>query len=158
MTIKLRRSRRRVKVPSKFGDTVCVLNEKINDQFTNTDGVWHNDDHEEIRGNSRVCGSKRESELENESNGEMLNGGNETNRAGNDSQQVRNEHTNTKETSSSIPNTVSPAPVQVNVQSQTVKAWIGSGDSSNSYARKLVHNDNEANKLIHIPTVLNEKG
>ncbi|GKC90756.1 hypothetical protein Tco_1151405 [Tanacetum coccineum] len=125
MTIKLWRSRQRVKVSSKFGDTVCVLNEKINDQFTNTDGVWHNDDHEEIKGNSRVCGS----ELENESNGEMLNGENETNRAGNDSQ-----------------------------QSQTVKAWIGIGDSSNSYAGKLVHNDNEANKLIHIPTVLNEKG
>nr|GEZ34868.1 zinc knuckle CX2CX4HX4C [Tanacetum cinerariifolium] len=121
-------------VPTKFGDIVCVLNDKINDQFTKTDGALQNDDREEIGGNSKAYGSESESELKNESNGGTLNGKNETNKEGNGSQHIGNEQINTKGTPSS------------------------SGDSSNSYAGKLVHNDNEANKLIHIPTVLNEKG
>nr|GFA21886.1 hypothetical protein [Tanacetum cinerariifolium] len=108
--------------------------------------------------NSRACGSESASELGNESNGGTLNGENETNKEGNGSQHIGNEQINTKGTPSSNPNTVSPAPVQVNVQYETIKAWIASGEYSNSYARKLVHNDNEANKLIHIPTVLNDKG
>nr|GEY94124.1 hypothetical protein [Tanacetum cinerariifolium] len=122
------------------------------------DGVLQNDDHEENGRNSRACGSESASELGNESNGGTLNGENETNKEGNGSQHIGNEQINTKGTPSSNPNTVSPAPVQVNVQYKTIKAWIGSGEYSNSYAGKLVHNDNEANKLIHIPTVLNDKG
>ncbi|GKC00460.1 hypothetical protein Tco_0986596, partial [Tanacetum coccineum] len=62
MTINLRRSRWHVKVPTKFGDTICALNDKNNDQSMKPDGELQNDKsndgNEEIRGNSRVFGSE----------------------------------------------------------------------------------------------------
>ncbi|GJZ36455.1 hypothetical protein Tco_0582646 [Tanacetum coccineum] len=120
MTINLWRSRRRVKVPTKFGDTICALNDKNNDQSMEPDEELQND---------------------------KSNDGNEEIR--------RNSRSNVNITPSTIPCNVSPIPMQVNVQFETIQTWIGSGNVRDNYAEKVANNDN---KLEHIPTVLNENG
>ncbi|GJU33568.1 RNA-directed DNA polymerase, eukaryota, reverse transcriptase zinc-binding domain protein [Tanacetum coccineum] len=58
MTTNRRRSLRRVKIPIKFGDTICSLNNKMNDQLAESDDQLENgeimDDSKEIGEKARV--------------------------------------------------------------------------------------------------------
>ncbi|GKD76560.1 RNA-directed DNA polymerase, eukaryota, reverse transcriptase zinc-binding domain protein [Tanacetum coccineum] len=159
MTIHLRQSRRRVRIPSKFGDTICKLNNKNKDQleenceqllsYSSINGS------EEFGGNSRVCEDEVEMKSYSNRNKRIEEG--EISMGSNDDKMKHNKQFGENDQPINKPMNVSPVPMQVNVQCDTVKTWIGNGDNKN-YAEKVTNMLNEDDKLKLIPTVLNENG
>ncbi|GJZ70695.1 zinc knuckle CX2CX4HX4C containing protein [Tanacetum coccineum] len=112
-----------------------------------------NDENVEIRGNSRVCESVNKSQTDNTES--MLKDDCETSLGMNQLNQSMNKQKQDVESQNYQANTVSPVPLQVNVQS-LVKACLDNYDI-HSYADKVNKADVTIdNKLNHIPTAINE--
>ncbi|GJV19456.1 RNA-directed DNA polymerase, eukaryota, reverse transcriptase zinc-binding domain protein [Tanacetum coccineum] len=141
MTISLRRSRRRVKIPNKFGDTVCTIHGKNNDKSVESEEQLQenmsNDEIEKFGGNSRVCESEIELQANNTGERRIVDDNNDG--ADGDKLDKTNEsnHCNANKVLNKMPN-VSPSPMQVNVQ-ETVKTCVGNRDKDNTYADKDDH-------------------
>nr|GEV55930.1 zinc knuckle CX2CX4HX4C [Tanacetum cinerariifolium] len=134
-----------MKVPTKYGNTICALNDKNTDQFMDNEEQLHsemsNDGNEEIGGNSKArnmlkddCGTSMEM---------------------NEINQSMNKQKEDDESQSTKANTVSPVSLQVNVQS-IVKTCIENCDNHNIADKVGKAEVIMDNKLNHIPTVIDD--
>ncbi|GJS40398.1 hypothetical protein Tco_0565441 [Tanacetum coccineum] len=173
MTTSRWQSQRRVRIPIKYGDTICLLNNKINDQLAKSDVQLENGevmgDNKEIGKKARVSDSEKE-ELNNdnmETKGLRCNLEKEIG-----TQNTCDDNQNIQECSSS---NVSQNKLnddkhlcgrndelksnKVNDNNETSKESGEKEMESNSYIEKLLNNkENRDNKLCHVPTVINESG
>ncbi|GKB17042.1 RNA-directed DNA polymerase, eukaryota, reverse transcriptase zinc-binding domain protein [Tanacetum coccineum] len=174
MTIHLRRSRRRVRVPVKYGDTFCALNDKQNDQTMNNEQQLQNnssDDGIENLGEiSRVCGNGDGSNQKNNMDEGLKCVDNEAIDSSKQSNVESNVESGSDESnkqsiddgaqSTKVP--ITPMSMPVNVQASTVKTCMDSYDDNkykSSYIDKVNNTElNDENKLDHIPTVINDDG
>ncbi|GKF30695.1 hypothetical protein Tco_0100493, partial [Tanacetum coccineum] len=124
----------------------------MNDKLLGDDVESQEEGHVEIGGNSRVCEDEHDKETEEVIDDIKMDDGNGISLEGTYSEMLKSGKPSDKS------NNVSPTPIQVNVQSNTVKTWMGSSDSKNSFAEKVDCSENEDNKLKLIPTVVNDKG
>ncbi|GJU58819.1 hypothetical protein Tco_1236585 [Tanacetum coccineum] len=160
MPFTLQRSRRRVRVPNKFEDAICTLNQKNNSQIgDNNEQLENNKMNEGIKeigvndeskasddGEKDVMSENQEEEMNTECYYSL--------ERDKDIQTENNQYNN--DGSHINPNKVNSIPMQVNVH--TVKTCIRIGESNKSHAKQVTTGDCVDNKLNHIPTLINENG
>ncbi|GKC74489.1 RNA-directed DNA polymerase, eukaryota, reverse transcriptase zinc-binding domain protein [Tanacetum coccineum] len=122
MTISFRLSRRRVKIPNKFGDTVCMIHGKNNDKSVEPEEQLQenmsNDEIEKSGGNSRVCESEIELHANNTGERRIVDDNND----GADGDKL--DKTN-----------------------ETIKTCVGIRDKDNTYADKVISVESDDNKM-----------
>ncbi|GJY29764.1 hypothetical protein Tco_0405531 [Tanacetum coccineum] len=176
MTTNHRRSRRRVKILIKYGDTICSLNNKMNDQSIESNVQLENG---QVMGDNKEIGEIRERARVSDFEKVELNSDNletEGLRCNLEKeigvQDTCDDNQNTQEYYSSnvglnklnddkhlCDRNDEQKSNNKNVNDETSKEAGVRDVEPNSYIEKLLNNkDNRDNKLCHVPTVINESG